>query len=160
MSRRPRSGPTGALRQGAPAPSAAGEGCPPCLVRAELQGPLQTRRRDSILRRCEQPGGREPCRHCSPRPVVEDRPGNHRSPAAASAALAAFLAQPLAACMPSGTADEPLRPPTPLQVVQARRIGTETGAELTLQTRVMKTDPGLNHPMILVRLNRDPGHSK
>src|ERR1019366_7586721 len=124
---------------------------------ADLQRALQAQRRDAVLLRGEHPARREPHGQRRP-PAIEECPCRHRCPAAAGCALVAAIGRSPPPGMPAPRADEALRPPQPVQIIQAVSIGPEPGLELSGGPRVVHARPMLEliHGLSLVRSDEYP----
>ena len=105
-------------------------------VRADLQGPLQAQRRDPVLLRGKHPARGEPDRQRRP-PAVEKGPRCHRCTATAGRALIAAVGDHPPASVRAMRADEAIRPPQPVQVINAIGICPELGLELASRSRVV-----------------------
>ena len=58
--------------------------------------------------------------------------------------------------MPADRADKTTRPAQPLKVVQAVRVGSKPGLELTYGPRIMCAGMRILRPLSLLRLSGDP----
>ena len=106
------------------------------LVRADLQRPLHALRRDAVLLGGEQPERHEPHRQRRARPI-EDRSRGHRRTRSTRRAPEPPIAQPPATELSAARAHEALRPPQPLQVVQAVSVGHEPRLQLAQRPRIV-----------------------
>lgn len=110
------------------------------LVGADLQRALQAQRRDPVLLAGEQPARHEPHGQRRAR-LVEDRARRHRRALAALRALIAPVRELPGTRVGATRTDEPLRPPQPLQEVQAVGILGKPRLELTHRPRVVHAGP-------------------
>ena len=109
---------------------------PSRLVRADLQGALQTQGRDSVFAGGEVPAGSEPDRERRAG-SVEDGSRRHRRAAATVRAHEPPVSQPPSTSVAAFRADEPGGPSQPLEVVQAVHVGLEPRLKLTQRTGVV-----------------------
>lgn len=125
------------------------------LVGADLELALERQRRDTVLLGGKQPDGGEPDRERGTG-AVEDRPRRNRRALTAGCALQPPVRHPPPAGVPAVRADEPIRPPQPLEVVQAVGVGAKPRLELAERARVVPSSLGTGDGGILGRLDGYP----
>src|SRR5208337_4027812 len=117
---------------------------PHCLIGADLQGPLQTQRRDPVFAGSKMPTDRKPNRKGSTGPV-KDGACHHWCAATASSTHEPAVPKPPSSRMTTGRADEAARPSQPFQVVQAVCISREPSLKLPKRLRVVGAGMGTFH---------------
>ena len=114
------------------------------LVGADLQRPLQAQGGDPVLPGREQPARGEPDGQRRAR-ALKDGARRDRGPAAAARAHDAPVAERPALAVAAARTGEALRPPEPVQIVEAIRIGPEPRLELTHRPRIVLSSARLLH---------------
>ena len=125
------------------------------VVGAELQRPLQAQGGDPVLPGREQPARGEPDRQRSARAFKDGSRGD-RGPAAAARAHDAPIAEGPTLAVAATRTGEPRRPPKPVEIVVAIRIGPEPRLELTHRPRIVLASARTLHSPSLLRLNGYP----
>src|SRR6478752_7947790 len=130
---------------------------PGCLVGADLQGPLQTQRRNPVLAGSKVPTDRKPNRKGCTGPV-KDGPRHHRCAATASNTHEPSVPKPPSSQMTTGRTNEAARPPQPFQVVQAVCISPEPSPKLPKRLGVVGAGQRTFHcpRLVELRLNGYP----
>lgn len=117
---------------------------PHCLVGANLQGPLQAQRRDSVFAGSKMPTDRKPNREWRTSPV-KNGACHHGCAATTSGAHEPSVAKSPSCLMATRRADEATRPSQPLQVIQAVRISREPRLKLPKGLGVVCAGVGTFH---------------